>query len=75
MFLGRECNDILPTNMLLFSRGVVQEAWSSFGKSISVFVSKNCFREQKQKIDFCCFFVKKVFGKLFLKTVSGNRKQ
>jgi hypothetical protein len=26
MFLGRECNDILPTNMLLFSRGVVQEA-------------------------------------------------
>lgn len=29
----------------------------SFGKSVSVFVSKNCFWERKQKTVFCCFFV------------------
>jgi len=33
------------------------ELKSSFGKLVSVFVSKNCFQEQKQKTIFCCFFV------------------
>jgi hypothetical protein len=40
----------------------------SFGKSVFVFVSKNCFREQKHKIVFSCFFIKNTFGKLFSKT-------
>jgi hypothetical protein len=48
---------------------------SSFGKSIFVFVSENYFRKRKQKTVFCCFFVKKVFGKLFSKTVFENIKQ
>jgi hypothetical protein len=48
---------------------------SSFGKSVSVFVFENCFREQKQKTVFNCFLVKKMFGKLFFKIVFENRKQ
>jgi hypothetical protein len=51
------------------------ETKSSFGKSISVFVSENCFRKRKQKTVFCYFFVKKAFGKLFSKTIFENRKQ
>jgi hypothetical protein len=33
------------------------------------------FENKNKKTVFCCFFVKKVFGKLFLKTVFENRKQ
>jgi hypothetical protein len=35
-------------------------------------VFENCFREQKQKTVFCCFFVKKVFDRLFLKTENNT---
>jgi hypothetical protein len=45
--------------------------WSKYGslngKSVSVFVFENCFRKQKQKTIFCCFFVKKVFANCFQK--------
>jgi hypothetical protein len=37
-----------------------------------LFVFENCFREQKQKTVFYCFFVKKMFGKLFLKTENST---
>jgi len=33
------------------------------------------FKNKNKKPFFYCFFVKKVFGKLFLKTVFENRKQ
>ena len=48
---------------------------SLIGKLVSVFVFENYFRKQKQKAILCCFFVKESIGKLFLKTVSENRKQ
>jgi hypothetical protein len=53
----------------------ITDSKSSFGKPVSVFVFESCFRKQKQKTVFCCFFVKKVFGKLFSKIIFENRKQ
>jgi hypothetical protein len=46
--------------------------WFEFGKPVFVFVFENCFREQKQKSVFYCFFFKIVSGKLFSKTENSG---